>query len=827
VFIGGGLILSLAEAGLWLPPRAKTILAGGLILTALFFLALAVSFLIRIKSQPDNPSDEEVSLWVGRKFSSISDRLRNAVQLQQGDKSPVTGESAELRAEALRQTAPGFLAGDMSGVVDRVDLLRRARFLAGAMAGLLIMLIPSVREGFWRMGHFRTAYIKPPEFTIAVYPGDIEAVKGDTLEIRAVISGERVREVEFCWMDAGAGKDSRKSVYAPLGRDWSGVWKIEGVQSAFVYWVQAGGEKSVRYTVTVQQPPSVKILQVELLPPGYSGFPPMNLEANLGDFIALAGTQARFKVTADAELAAALLAWRGESGKDTVFLQTELNRSSGSRQIVEGGSYQIRLKDLQGLWNQYPIEYRVEILPDLPPAVEILQPGADLELSGAPTLLLTAEAEDDFSISRMELYYCRSSSFEADTVKEYVSLPVQCRRTAEGVFRGEYRWGLDKLELIPGDVVEYYMEVWDNDMVSGPKSGRSRAYILRLPTMAEMFKALDESEKQGLEDLKQSLERSQEVRREVEKAVEQMKRKGDLDWTEKRELDEKVKQQKEALEKLEAAKESLDEIMRKVEDSSLMSLELLQKYNELQKLMTEIADAELLKAMQKLQEALQQVDPEQLRQAAEMFQFSQEEMLKRIEKTLEIFKQLQLERQMDELAERAAEMAERQDDIADSLGDKAQYDTEDLYRQEQQLKADMEDFLQRMEETAALAEVRDSTAAGELSEMAEEGKELPGEMGEMSGQMKSGEKSKAEQKGRQISKELSKIAQGIKQSKAGMVSRKKDELTEQLMQSVRDLVTLSKLQEALKAESTSLSVQSPRFREQAGAQAGIEEGLKV
>jgi len=179
------------------------------------------------------------------------------------------------------------------------------------------------------------------------------------------------------------------------------------------------------------------------------------------------------------------------------------------------------------------------------------------------------------------------------------------------------------------------------------------------------------------------------------------------------------------------------------------------------------------------------------------------------------------------LAERAAEMAERQDDIADSLGDKAQYDTEDLYRQEQQLKADMEDFLQRMEETAALAEVRDSTAAGELSEMAEEGKELPGEMGEMSGQMKSGEKSKAEQKGRQISKELSKIAQGIKQSKAGMVSRKKDELTEQLMQSVRDLVTLSKLQEALKAESTSLSVQSPRFREQAGAQAGIEEGLKV
>jgi len=826
VFSAGAVVLALMEAALWLPPGWRTFLGAVLVLSSAVFLFLALSFLLKIKFQPDYPSDEEIALWVGEKYPAISDRLRNAVQLQKKAGATETGESGALREEALRQAAPEFLAADMSGVVDSSRIKRRGWFFTVAAAGFLLLLIPPVREGFWRAAHCRTAFIKPPEFTITIDPGNIQAIKGDTLEIKASISGGRVKEVEFCWVNPANGKDTRKSIFVPVNRDSLALWKIEGVTQSFEYWAQAGREKSGRFTVTVEQPPAVKVLQVELIPPSYTKFPPLKLDDNLGDLLVLPGTQARFKVTADAELSQAMLCWNGAEAKDTVFFHVEVNQAEGRRRIEEAGSYQIRLKDIPGLWNQYPIEYRVEILPDLPPVVEITKPGIDLEITGVTSLPLIAEAEDDFGISRMVLFFNRTSTFEIDTLKEFSAIPLKYRQVAEGVYRAESWLELAGLELMAGDVVEYYVEVWDNDAVSGPKFGKSSTYILRLPTMAEMFREMDQAENQGLEELKQTLEQSKEVKHEVEKAIEEMKKKGDLDWTEKRELEENIKQQKEVLEKLEAAKEALEEIMQKAEESSLMSLELAQKYSELQKLMSEIADPEFQKAMQKLQEALQQADPEQLRQAAEMFQMTQEEMLKQIEKTLEIFKQLQLERQMEELSERAAEMAERQDDIADSLANMAYNDTEDLQRQEQQLKSEMEDLLDRIEETAELAEERDSTAAGELRDIAEEGNDLPSEMQETGQQMKSGDKQKAEKQGRQISQKLSKMSQQIKQSQQSMTARKKDELSDLLLQSVRDLVTLSQLQEELKEESASLSVQSPRFREQASSQAGIKQGLE-
>ena len=47
---------------------------------------------------------------------------------------------------------------------------------------------------------------------------------------------------------------------------------------------------------------------------------------------------------------------------------------------------------------------------------------------------------------------------------------------------------LSSLGLDPGDVVDYYFEVWDNDEINGPKSNKTQLQIYKAPTESELNK---------------------------------------------------------------------------------------------------------------------------------------------------------------------------------------------------------------------------------------------------------------------------------------------------------------------------------------------------
>ena len=822
----GLVLLTAIESIAWMSPPLKAALLSVLALVVLVFLGKSLFSLFSIFLYPQQPPDSMVAQWVGDKILSIRDQLRNAVQLQSDDSIGKNRMSEVLRKQAMLDIAPEFLELDLKPVLNKRMVYVGLRTLAISVPLLLLLLIPSFKAGAFRIVHPLQKFVKPLPFGIVMQPGDVTVIEGDTLTITANTSAGYPAELEFTFSYPNGNDAYSEKHIVPLNQDSSYIHTVNAIAKPFTYKANSGRVASESFAVQVLIPPAINSFYLRLNPPAYSKFPPLILDDNIGDALVLAGTQVDFELSAKSELSEAYLCWKGESGIDTVAFNLNANEAYGSLQVREPGTYHFRLQDQQEILNRYPIDYEFDIILDLSPLVEIVQPGVDLELSGIIGLKLLVEAEDDFGIGKMQLFYKRTSSFEVDSTADFQNTLMKFQKYADDIFRAEYLWDLEDLDLIPGDIVEYYARVCDNDNVMGPKYSNSNIFILRLPTMVEMFNALEQDETEGLKQLEKTLEKSKEIHEEIEKAINEIRKKGDLEWTEKRNLEDKVKQQKETLEKLDKAKEAVEDIMKRAEESSLMSLELLEKYNELQKLMAEVADPELLKAMQRMQDALQQADPEQLRQAAEMFQMSQEEMLERVKKSLEILKQLKMERQLEELAQRALEMAERQDEIADSLNNRDPNNTTDLQRREEMLKRDMEDFQETLEKAKDLAAELDSLTAGELEDISKEASEVPDEMMEMKESMQQGKTKPAQQQGRQISQKLSQMSQKLTQSKESMVSRKKEELSKFMLQAVRDLVSLSQLQEALKEESSTLSVQSPRYRDQASIQSGMREGLE-
>jgi hypothetical protein len=150
--------------------------------------------------------------------------------------------------------------------------------------------------------------------------------------------------------------------------------------------------------------------------------------------------------------------------------------------------------DELGFANQDHLSYRIDIIPDAAPQIDLLAPEPELEIEEGRVITLEYEARDDFGVRELALVYRAGGLAEKRLVIDRVDEPV--RR-----YQGRYFWDGTDLFGAAGEAVTYYIEVWDNDTVSGPKRGISATHVLRLKSREEEHRQLDEMQQQVAEKL--------------------------------------------------------------------------------------------------------------------------------------------------------------------------------------------------------------------------------------------------------------------------------------------------------------------------------------
>ena len=74
---------------------------------------------------------------------------------------------------------------------------------------------------------------------------------------------------------------------------------------------------------------------------------------------------------------------------------------------------------------------------------------------------------------------------------------------------------MNELGISPGDQIEYYFEVWDNDGITGSKSTRSQKMIFKAPTLNELDKNTETNNNKIKEDLEKSILEAKDVQKEL------------------------------------------------------------------------------------------------------------------------------------------------------------------------------------------------------------------------------------------------------------------------------------------------------------------------
>lgn len=837
--------------------------AGVAVRTILFFFWLLASLgaaawfagppLLRVLGISGKMTEDEVALRVGRKYPDVDDRLTNALQLYRLSEQPV-GMSQELALATFGSVGERARALDFSVIIDKEEQKRSliAFFIALVLTAIGFGAFSQpMSAALYRLRHFNEAFVPPAPFSLAITPKQAQVLRGTNVSVVVTVKGS----FPFDHVNLRVKEEQQEEFDTYTVRpDSAGEFRFEipAIKRSVEFYAEVPWYTSAVTSeigrIGVLDKPDIRSLTGTVSAPSYTRLAPRNLDENSADIVALRGSSVRLNIIASKTLRSAeivLLKRTGASlaevadttrqvgtqpdGIDTVIvpMKTDDRRAEGGFPVNFNGEYFIRIVDGNKQGNDEPIRYSVATLADGLPTIALLEPTADVELSENAILPVRVVVTDDYGFSGLKLKYRLIESKYAKPEEKYtsVSIPLSSSVLAAEV---PYVWDVSKIGISPNDKYEFYVEVYDNDVVSGPKSARTGLLTFRLPSLDEIFQKAEKTHDLAEKDLQQVLKDAEQMKKdldEVAKELRKQQQKEKMDWKEQKKIEDILKKQEEFRQKVEDVRQQLADMTEQLKENQAISPETLQKYQELQELMKKVDAPELRQQQMQMQKALEQMSPQQMEQAVKNFQFNEENFRKSIERTMKILKRTQAEQKTDELTKRAEELAEKQRDIQKEMENTNPSDKQkmnDLAEKQKQLQEELDKLNKEMKDLEQLMkEAGDDMPMEDMQKAMEELQkdQTQQAMQQAQQEMQKGDKQQAKQQQQKAQQNLQNFAKQMQKMKKQMQKQNTQEAVRQMRKAVQDMIDLSKRQEEMKDDAKSMDYNSAQFREQAQKQA--------
>ena len=853
------------EAWLWMPTGLRTALltATAALLGGYVGMRVLPPFLQWTGTWP-LPSDETLARSVGAATPAIADRLVTLFQLDEGRSS--TAPPA-VRSAAVAQLSEALEPHPFDALVQPERVRRAAPWLLvpALVAVLAWTVLPNASA---RLLAPTTSFERPAPYALSVTPGNAERVQGEALTIEAALV-DRITEDTPASVVVEMETPDGTRTQRMTARSDSPRWTLDlpNVRSGFSYRVRTPSVTSPSYTVDVSTRPLVRGLNVTVDPPAYTREEPERLASNTGDVTALYGSQVSVEATlGGGPMTEAVL--RFDDGRERP-MQIDDGMATGTFTVSEAATYHIHLRNADGVANPDPVRYNVTARADQPPRVSFAAPGATATLEADRVAELALRLRDDFGFARLRVHYRldRGDIDRDDTATEataYESFEIPLERPLRTEQQVEHTWLLvqdSDLDLLPGDEVVYYAEVWDNDAVSGFKSAETPTQRLRVPTAAERYAELDETQDRAEASLESVREQSQSMQEQFRQLRDEVRRTQEASWEQQSQAQQMRQQQQSMSRQVEEAARQMEEATRQMEQQDLNREETRQMYRELQEVIREIDDPEFQDALRELQESMESMDFRQMQQSMEQTEENMQSYQERLERAKELFEKLRAQQKLDEMRDRAERLRDTQDVIQADTEAAAESDSPssgdaDSSSQSNEDSGDGSESAQNSEQSASAQDLsRQQERARErmeeleqaLQEMSEELSETPGlsqeDMQAMQEQMsESGIQERmqeaaqslqnqnfqsAQSAQQQASDGLSQMTSSLSQMSEGMSQGQQSVNTAGIWYALENTLWLSDAQERLRNEASRLSSDGEQLRALSQEQQRLRTGLEA
>ena len=225
---------------------------------------------------------------------------------------------------------------------------------------------------------------------------------------------------------------------------------------------------------------------------------------------------------------------------------------------------------------------------DILPEMNILKPSPIIELGGDQTVPILMIIKDDYGFSNLQLAYeiQRPNYINAEPFISMFSIPIQELDKSQQELKTT--WDLKPLGLMPEDEIHFHFELYDNDVISGPKKTISSTFIARLPSLKDLFQTFNQKENEIEDIVEIELGDIKKIQKQLQKAKLDLLKTDKPEWEDQKNIRETIKTLENQLNDFESLKEKMDQLNNSAEKHQLFSEDLMKKFNDLQQLIEEI-----------------------------------------------------------------------------------------------------------------------------------------------------------------------------------------------------------------------------------------------
>ncbi len=777
---------------------------GMLMTTAGIWVILPI---VRLYKLGNNLSDEEASSQIGNFFPEIKDRLLNTLQLGRlsVNDSGLLAATIEQRTRELST----FSFADAINIKENRRFLKWIIFPGTIIMVLLISNYDMISGSTDRLLNYSEDRTPQAPFEFVIQDDALSAFRNENFELRIELDGDPLPETVYVIVDGRKRELNRID-----SRNYS--FDFGPIKNSFDFHLEAAGFPSKEYSVQLKNRPEIANFDIMVEYPAYLNRKSEQFK-NSGNLTIPEGSKlhwiissqytdsVKFKFSGNAPINVPRI-----SEETFEFVKTIRNSSE----------YEVMLANPDSK-NREKILYQLNVIKDEYPTISIEQYQDSVLFS---YLLLGGSFNDDYGFTQARFYYNFIDTDGKTKFPNFKSQPIYIKRDQnnQNFF---HQLELDSLALSNGETIQYYVKVWDNDGFNGPKSAQSRMFKFQMPNNEQIKESIEKSMETSENQIDKSFEKAKEVKKNIDKLYERIKSKKNIDWQDKKLIEDMLKEHKELTKEIEQMQENFKEQTKKSERFNKEDQELKQKAEMLQKLMDELMDEETKKLYEELQKLMEeQVKQEDIQKLLEKMKDQDEVAEKELERALEMFKQLKFEQQLDQAVEELKELAKEQEQLSKETEEKGS-DLEEIKEKQEDIQKKFDEVKEDIKELEKLNESMENPNDMESTE--QEQKNVDEQLNKSNESLSKGKKSQSSENQKNSAEEMQKLAQKMESMQQDMQSQQMEEDLNALREILENLVTLSFDQEELMNNFKEVNQSDPRFIELSQQQLKLQDDAQI
>jgi hypothetical protein len=749
-------------------------------------------------------SHEQASAIIGQHFTPIKDKLLNTLQLKRlADSNP---EQRSLIEASINQKIAELRPVPFTSAIHIKDNRKYLKYAIAPLAVIVFIFFASpsiLSESTERLINHNKRFIIKAPFNFEILNKNLSAVQGSDYTLKVKLSGNEIPSELYLEDGVNTFKLNKENII-------QFSYTFKNLQKSKKLRLRGGEFSSKDYLLEVKEKPSIINFKVFIEYPAYLNKKNEVFE-NSGDISIPEGSRINWKFNSQN---CKQLQLKIDS-KNFLLNVTEESVFNFTHRATKSSIYSFKPinKDVQ---SADEVSYQLKVIPDLTPAIKVneIQDSLNNKL-----LYFMGQINDDHGFSKLTFNYRLLSKDLENSVKPFIQSVKFDKTELQSNFI--HTWNATEAGAGPGEQIEYYFEVFDNDGVNGPKASRSDIKILQILSEKELDEQLDKNTEQIKDKMEQAIKKSIQVDKEAKKLNQELLNKKNISYEEKKQIESLLQKQRE-LEEL--VKEVQQENKQNQFEQNEQNEQILEKQKQIENLFNNVLDEKTREILKNIEKLLDKNNNNQTREELSKMQMDNKSLQKELDRILELYKQLEFDQKLSEAIEKLDDLAKDQESLSEKSLDK-NADISKLKNEQNVLKEEfkaLESELNKLEQKNEELEQKNNFENPEKDQ-----NQIEQQQKESSENLEKKDQKKAAQNQKQAASKMKELSKKLETMKEEGEEEESEVNAKELREVLDNLIISSFDQEKTMQKVRGISTNDPEYVVQTQKQKDIQINLKM